>query len=162
MCVLMKSPMSSKMVYVGSEKRSQGQILEKPCVCSRGQIFSPIIMKLGQNVFIDKILDMFKNGSFRSKTRSNLLKNLVYTLEATFSVRLSLKLVRIFVSMKSLKSLKMDHIGSKTRSLGQTLEKPCVCSRDQTFSLILMKLLQSFCLDETLYIFENGSYWVKN
>ena len=55
----------------------------------------------------------------------------------------------------------MGHVGSKTRSLTQTLEKPCVCSRDQIFGLILMKLIQSFCLDETLYIFENGSYWVK-
>ena len=27
----------------------------------------------------------------------------------------------------------------KTRSLGQTLEKPCVCCRDQIFGLILMK-----------------------
>ena len=34
----------------------------------------------------------------------------------------------------------MDHVGSKTRSLGQILEKPCVCSRDQIFGLIFMKL----------------------
>ena len=53
----------------------------------------------------------------------------------------------------------MGHVGSKTRLLGQTLEKPCVCSGDR---LTLMKLVQSFCLDETLYSFENGSYWVKN
>ena len=52
------------MVHVGSKTRSQVQILEKPCVCSRGHIFSPIIMKLGQNVFIDKILVVFENGSF--------------------------------------------------------------------------------------------------
>ena len=38
----------------------------------------------------------------------------------------------------------MDYVGSKTRSLGQNLEKPCVCSRDQIFGLILMKLGQSF------------------
>ena len=49
--------------------------------------------------------------------------------------------------------MKMRHVGSKTRSL----EKPCVCSRDQIFGLILMKLGQSFCLDEILYMFENGS-----
>ena len=60
----------------------------------------------------------------------------------------------------------MGHVGSKTRSLGQILEKPCVCSRDQKpcvcsrdqiFGLILMKLGQSFCLYEILYMFENGS-----
>ena len=88
-------------------------------------------------------------GHFGSKTGSKLLKNLVYTLEATFSVQLPSKLVRMFVFVKSWTSLKMDHVGSETRSLGQTLEKPCVCSRDQIFGLILMKLAQSFCLDET-------------
>ena len=51
----------------------------------------------------------------------------------------------------------MGHVGSKTRSLGQILEKPCVCSRDLIFGLILMKLGQSFCLHEILYMFENGS-----
>ena len=38
----------------------------------------------------------------------------------------------------------MGHVGSKTRSLGQILEKPCVCSRDQIFGLILMKVGQCF------------------
>ena len=46
----------------------------------------------------------------------------------------------------------MGHVGSKTRSLGQTLEKPCVCSMNQIFSMILMKLGQSVCLDEILYM----------
>ena len=74
------------MVYLGSKTRSQFQILEKPCVCSKGHIFSPIIKKLSQNVVIDKILVVLEKRSFWVKTRSNLLKNLVYTLEATFSV----------------------------------------------------------------------------
>ena len=51
----------------------------------------------------------------------------------------------------------MGHVGSKTWSLGQILEKPCVCTRDKIFSLIFIKLGQSFCLDEILYMFENGS-----
>ena len=53
--------------------------------------------------------------------------------------------------------MKMDHVGSNTRSLRQILEKSCLCSTDQIFSLILIKLGQSFCLDEILYMFENGS-----
>ena len=142
----MKSRMSLKMVHVRSKTRTQVQILEKPCVCSRGHIFSLIIMKLGQNVFIDKILVMFKNVSF-------WVKNFVYTLEATFSVGLSWKLVRMFVFMKSRTSLKVGHVGSKTRSLAQTLEKAFVRSGDQIFGLILIKLVMSFYLDETLYIF---------
>ena len=36
----------------------------------------------------------------------------------------------MFVMMKSRTSLKIGHVGSKTRSLGQILEKPCVRHRD--------------------------------
>ena len=50
------------MGHVGSKTRSLDQILEKPCVHSRGHIFSPIIMKLGQNVCLDEILDRFEMG----------------------------------------------------------------------------------------------------
>ena len=41
---------SLKLGHVGSETRSLGQILEKPCVHSRGNSFDPKIMKLSQNV----------------------------------------------------------------------------------------------------------------
>ena len=64
MFVWMKSRISSKMVHVESKTRSQIQILEKPYVYSRGHIFSPIIMKLGQNVFIDKSWSCLKMGHF--------------------------------------------------------------------------------------------------
>ena len=64
--------------------------------------------------------------------------------------------------MKSRMILEIGHVRSKTRPLGQILEKPCVCSRDQIFGLILKKLGQSFCIDEILNIFGNGSCWVKN
>ena len=33
------------------------------CVCSRGHIFSPVVMKLGQNVCHDESWDKFENGS---------------------------------------------------------------------------------------------------
>ena len=46
---------------------------------------------------------------------------------------------------------------SKTRSLGQILEKPCVCCRGHIFSPIIMKLVQNVCLDKFLDKFENGS-----
>ena len=59
----MKSWTSCKMTYVGSKTKSLGQILEKSCVRPGGQIFSPIIMKLGQNVSLDEISDEFENGS---------------------------------------------------------------------------------------------------
>ena len=55
----------------------------------------------------------------------------------------------------------MGHVGSKTRSLGQILEKPCVRSRGHMFSLIIMKLGQNVCLHEVLDELKNESCWVK-
>ena len=45
-------------------------MLEKPCVPCRGHIFSSIIMKLDQYVFLDEISNEFENGSYRVKNRS--------------------------------------------------------------------------------------------
>ena len=59
----MKSRTSSKMGHVGSKTRSLSQILEKPCVRSRGHILSRILMEVGQDVCLDDISDEFKNGS---------------------------------------------------------------------------------------------------
>ena len=39
--------------------------------------------------------------------------------------------------------LKVGHDGSKTRSLGQILEKPCVHSRGHSFDSKFMKLYQN-------------------
>ena len=50
--------------------RSVDQILGKPCVCSRGHIFSQIIVKLGQNVVLIKFWTSLKIGCVGSKTRS--------------------------------------------------------------------------------------------
>ena len=50
--------------------------------------------------------------------------------------------------MKSRMSLKFGHLGSKTRSLGQILEKPYAHCIRYVFSLILMKLGQNACLYE--------------
>ena len=39
---------------------------------------------------------------------------------------------------------KLGHVRSKTRSLGQILEKPCVHSRGHRFAHKFMKLFQNF------------------
>ena len=65
MFVLIKSRTSLKTGHGGSKTRSLGQMLEKPCVRSGGHIFSPVTMKLGQNVCLDEILEEFENGSWR-------------------------------------------------------------------------------------------------
>ena len=59
-----------KMGHVGSKTRSLDEILEKPYVRSRCHIFSPKIMKHGQNVYLDEISDEFKMGLVESKARS--------------------------------------------------------------------------------------------
>ena len=41
------------MGVVGSKSRSLDQILIKSCLHSRGHIFDPIFLKLGQNVCLD-------------------------------------------------------------------------------------------------------------
>ena len=60
MFVLIKSQTSLKLSHVGSKTRLLGQTLEKSCVHCRGHIFSPIIMKLSENVFLDKISYFFE------------------------------------------------------------------------------------------------------
>ena len=47
------------------------------------------------------------------------------------------------VVIKSRPEFKMGHVGSKTRSLGQFLEKPCVLSRRHSFDPVFMKLCQN-------------------
>ena len=64
--------------------------------------------------------------------------------------------------MKSQTSSKIGHVGSKTKTLGQILEKPCVRCTGQFFSPVIMKLGQNDCLDKISDEFENGSCPVKN
>ena len=59
--------------------------------------------------------------------------------------------------MKSCTIMYFGHVGSKARSLGQILEKPCARSRGFVFSLILMKLGKNVCLDEISGKLEIGS-----
>ena len=42
----------------------------------------------------------------------------------------------------------MSHVGSKTKSLGKILEKPCVRSRGHNFSRLILKLGPKVCLEE--------------
>ena len=45
--------------------------------------------------------------------------------------------------IKSSPEFKMGHVESKTWSLGQFLEKPCVLSRRDSFDPVFMKLCQN-------------------
>ena len=134
----------------------------KPCVHPRSHIFSPILMKLGQNVCLNNIWNYFENWSCQVKNYVTRSKKLLYALEAIFSAWCSWNLVRMFATIKPQTTSKMGHVRSKNRSLGQIIEKPCLCSRGHTFSPILMKLGQNIFPSEILDKCENGLCWVKN
>ena len=59
-----------------------------------------------------------------------------------------------------LDDAKMGHVGSKTRSPGQILGKPCVCTRGHIFSRILMKVGQDVCLMISRTSLKMGHVWV--
>ena len=71
-------------------------------------------------------------------------------------------IMKLVFLIKSGTSLKMFHVRSKCRSLGQMLEKPFVRSRGHIFSPIIMKLCHNVCLDENWDNFKNGSCRIKN
>ena len=58
--------------------------------------------------------------------------------------------------------LNMGDIGSKTRSVGQIIEKPCERSRGHSFGPIFIKLAQNDHLDNISVKVEYGWRWVKN
>ena len=49
-------------------------------------ILSQILMKLGQNVYLDDSSDKFKNVGSKIRSIGKILENLLYALEATFSI----------------------------------------------------------------------------
>ena len=55
-----------------------------------------------------------------------------------------------------------QNVETKTRSLGQILEKPCVRYGGHIFDPIIVKPCQNVCLDDNSEKNENGSCWVKN
>ena len=63
--------------------------------------------------------------------------------------------------MKYQTAMKMGYVWSKTRSLGQILEKTYARFRGHIFSLIITKLGQNICLDEISDESENISFRVK-
>ena len=67
----------------------------------------------------------------------------MYTLEGTVVIQSSGNFVRMLILIISRSALKQGHVRSKTRSLGQILEKPCVHSRVLSFVSNVMKLCQN-------------------
>ena len=51
------------MRHVGFKTRSLGQIFEKSCLLSGGDIFCPTLLKFGHDGYPDDISKEFENGS---------------------------------------------------------------------------------------------------
>ena len=104
-------------------------MLEKPGVNSRGHIFSLIIMKLGHNVCLDDLRQVRKWIMSGQKLGHKVImseKTCVCSRGHIFSL-IIIKLGQNVCLGKILDKLKNGSCW-KTRSLGQMLEKPCVCS----------------------------------
>ena len=86
----------------------------------------------------------------------------MYTLEGTDLIISSLNYVRMLLIIMSRSSSKLGHVGSKIRSLGQILEKPCVNSRGHSFDSKFMKLYQNVNDYNIQVKFETGSCCIKN
>ena len=56
----MKSWMTVKKGHFEAKTRSLGQILEKPCIRSKGYNFSPKIMIPSKKVCLDEVSDKFE------------------------------------------------------------------------------------------------------
>jgi hypothetical protein len=67
----------------------------------------------------------------------------------------------MIVLMKSWSSLNLGHVGSKSRSLGQIIEKPCLHSRGHNIDSIFIKLAHNDCLDEISVKLKSGLCGVK-
>jgi len=68
----------------------------------------------------------------------------------------------MFILMISGLGCYLGHFGSKTRSLGQIIEKPCVDNRGHSFHPIFMKFGQNVYLDEIWIGIVFGSSGVRN
>ena len=86
----------------------------------------------------------------------------MYTLEGTVLIQSSSKFFRMLMIITSRSSSKLGHVGSKTRSLGQILEKTCVHSKRHSFDPKFTKLYQNVNDHNILVKFKIGSCWIKN
>ena len=78
------------------------------------------------------------------------------TLEAIDLVQSSSNLLRMIILTISQLSSNMGDVGSKTRSVGQIMAKPCEHSRGHIFGPIFIKLAQNDHLDNISVKFEYG------
>ena len=78
------------------------------------------------------------------------------TLEAIVLVQSSSNLLKMIILTISRSSSNIGHVGTKTRSVGQIIEKPYEHSRGHSFGTIIIKLAQNDHLDNISVKLEYG------
>ena len=68
----------------------------------------------------------------------------MHNLDGIVLLQSSWIFVRMFILIKSRPELKMGHVRSKSSSLGQFLEKPCVHSRGHSFDPVYTEFCRMF------------------
>ena len=87
----------------------------------------------------------------------------MYTIEGTVLIQTSLNFVRMLILIISRSSLKLGHVGSETRVLGQIIEKKtktCLRSKGHSFNPKFMKFCQNVNPYGIKAKFERGTCWV--
>ena len=84
------------------------------------------------------------------------------TREGTDLIISSRNCVGMFIIIMSRSDSKLGHVMSKTRLLGQILEKPCVHSRGHSFDSKFMKFYQNVKDHNIEVKFGSGLCWVKS
>ena len=106
--------------------------------------FFSIFSKSGQNISFDDFLDKFENGSYRRKLcrqvkSQKMVSFAVHDRGHIFSPVL-LK-VGFIVCLDDISSLEMHNVGSKTRSLGQIIEKSFLATRGLCFKYLFFNAI---------------------
>ena len=101
--------MNLNLGFVGLKSMSQCQIIEKPSW--REHSFSPIFMKLCQNVSLDEMKVRFETGSCWIKTRSNLRTPCVHSRGHSFDQMVMKICQNVNLHYKSRSDLKVGFVG---------------------------------------------------
>ena len=81
----------------------------------------------------------------------------MYTQEGTVLIQSSQNFIRMLMIIIFRSSLKLGHVGSKTRSLGQIIEILCVHCKRHSFDPKFVKLCHNVNHRNILVKFETGS-----
>ena len=142
---------------VGHKIKSQKSLVDT--LGATFSVFCPIFLYLAQNSCLDdnSAKCYLGLGLVRMQVTRSSLRKILFTLQGPhFWPNLTRTCSGCLYWIISRSSLIIGGSGSKSRSLGQILEKSCLRSRGHSFDPIVLKLAQNVCLDYNRIKFEHG------